>query len=66
MKYDPHRTLSLRVPRELRARLEELSARRGVTRHALAVDALTAGVEQLASTPASVDAPSLRPAFGGP
>lgn len=47
MRHDPARTLSLRVPRELRPRLDTLARARGTSRHAAAVEALTAGVEAL-------------------
>ena len=47
MRHDPARTLSLRVPRDLRPRLDTLARARGTSRHALAVEALTAGVEAL-------------------
>ncbi len=50
VKHDPARTLSLRVPRDLRPRLDTLARARGTSRHACAVEALTAGVEALTAT----------------
>lgn len=49
MKHDPSRVLSLRVPRDLRPRLDSLARTRGTSRHALAVEALATGVEVLSA-----------------
>ena len=51
MRHDPARVLSLRVPPDLRPRLDALAAARGASRHRVAVDALARGLDAIELRP---------------
>ena len=57
MRHDPARVLSLRVPPDLRPRLDSIARDRGTSRHRAAVEALTAGLDVI-ERPASPVAPA--------